>query len=39
MRQERLAEIDGEIRRRDDLHAGDVAIDEVIGDLELVEHA
>ena len=36
---EGLAEIDGEIRGGEDLHADDVAVDEVRRYLELVEHA
>lgn len=33
-----LPEIDGEIGRGDDAHAGDVAVDEVGWDVELLEH-
>lgn len=36
---ESFAEIDGEFRGGEDPHAGDVAIDEAGGDVELVEHA
>lgn len=36
---ESLAEVDGEVRRREDAHAGDVAVDEVRWDVEFFEHA